>query len=566
MASRRNVICKVCRHQNLAPIGDLVTVRCASCGYISAFAQLEQLIELPGEIAALKARVEDPDDPIQLLESLGRAALDTLLEKRAGADPVAQATLLQTLVDRDEALSRVVTARVQGRGVAVGAHLHERAHRLGRICQLLYGLILEEKTSISARATASPKQIAEFRQRIEPSLSEAFSSAFWVHQLRNGDWSADVDGRLVRLVTTSQYASLLEWEENRRALQRMEPPTSIREVFTPELLEAQRLLLGFDAVSLAEAFSDGARAFRDADMVESLSEHGYVLRLRSGDELLERMASALVLTRERVRRFTIPFFFDLGDERPPIVSRLDPLVGLVTYGWSTYYPGFSLESDGEDERVLISPQAMAVLMIPNIETFKGYLLDRLVAESRNRSSQLRQAVTRLGQEAHRRLEDKVLERGVSLNWTGRHAITGLLNSRIDAGEIDVILAKPIGGGGHVLVVEVKDLDFPLHKVGGRRRLLAKVAVADEQVVRKADWIITRWGPELAREFLPVDDHSRIWTVVRCVVTRDYIPPLSVSHSVLVSAQEWGDFLERYERLSVSGRRERYGQAITTVRS
>jgi hypothetical protein len=148
-------------------------------------------------------------------------------------------------------------------------------------------------------------------------------------------------------------------------------------------------------------------------MLESRSEHGYVLRLGLGDESLERMASTLVLTRRRARRFAVPFFFDLGDERPPNASSLDPLVGLASYGWSTYYPALVLERHGEIDRMLISPQVMGALTLPNIEAFKSYFLDRLVAASRRLDPKIRRAVIRLQHDAHRGLEMNVLERARS---------------------------------------------------------------------------------------------------------------------------------------------------------
>jgi hypothetical protein len=192
---------------------------------------------------------------------------------------------------------------------------------------------------------------------------------------------------------------------------------------------------------------------------------------------------------ERARTFEYPWFFDLGPRRTTPAAADEMALSICMHLWTTYYPVLRGVRNGR-EIFVVGAQAWS-FAFDNLISSKSRVLQDLAARGGGRSIEVKEEGTsiskQLGIADFRRHINSHAERRAAriLTEGGWKAIHGQ-DWNIDGAteEIDVMAVRT--GDGHIdlLVAEVKDFDFTLHRISGPTGLTGRMRKAEDQLARK----------------------------------------------------------------------------------
>lgn len=234
---------------------------------------------------------------------------------------------------------------------------------------------------------------------------------------------------------------------------------------------------------------------------------------------------AFELTVDRLRSLDDAWFLELGPKRPAPAGDAELGLALVMRNWSAYIPVFSAVRDGAPVYVM-GPYGVEI-MLDNLMSSKNRLLQLLTETELPGTSaavleSLRAIRVALNRHAETRAQRILLQEGwtVMLDEYWTHAG--------QTEEIDVLAARASPHGIDVLVGEVKDFDFTLHRISGPLGLDDRIRKAESQLLRKHDFVTRSIDGVLARLALPAA--GRAVHVHLLLITSD-APPIGVFAAV-----------------------------------
>jgi hypothetical protein len=235
-----------------------------------------------------------------------------------------------------------------------------------------------------------------------------------------------------------------------------------------------------------------------------------------------RLVRSLTLTYQRLRRFSAPYFFDLGPSARVQRSDDEIVDEAAEMMWLTYYPFLDcLTTRRPAGPFAVTNRRLLGAMLATGVNSQAHLLVRLRTVAGTLGGDTARDVRRLEREVHTAFEELVAERLRGAGMTVALSVSDFRSRPLPCGEIDVIAAAHCPDGTTlVLVCEAKNVDLALQKDLAYNYLAETVNGAIDQVSRKARWVCNTW-PELA-SLIGFKD-ARSYVVMGLIVTRRPVP-------------------------------------------
>jgi hypothetical protein len=512
------------------------TVECG-CGYTTLFERGEvpvPLGDLIREIApARHDLLSDTDDPVECrrrFQETFRLVIDRSHDLVA-ADPVAARHAVWRYLEEFESVSKRFRRGDRREGAAMTI--------VGRATQALVGSLFAIDTAPAFPGEPSGDLAAFVRLHSEMS-GNIHVLGVMADNIRTGLVVARMSRGTLHARKTDLHSRLQEWLLNRDRLWKRSRVTRERDdIFNVPSTQAQTEWLGFSPDEGRRLFEDRHQRLREA--AAAISDSAYAIPQWRCDEDTIRLFDALLLTPERVRRFSEPFYWDLGIEEPADEGH-DLLFRLARHNWLNYYPVLPFDSEQHGPGYLVSAEALTYAL-SNLETFKGRLLERVYAAAQTgRISKA--AVHRIGRlrtQANRTFENVAARLAAESGFQVATSITTCAGAPLQHGEIDLLFACEGGGTLVVGIAEVKDFDVTLHRPHTIRSLQQKVADAEAQLARKAREAARVW-PSLLRELASPPAAAADVRVVAALITSHLLPAFVQGRYPVIALEAWPEFL------------------------
>lgn len=443
--------------------------------------------------------------------------------------PAATAFLLGSIREREARLDAAVVSRSNvddGDGVLFN---------LGT--QLLYLLLCELGDVRLALTSASP-----VRSPLYTSLWPILGDIPFLVRLRNaaaaGLSSYAIDAGTLIETQTESHRLVLETQTNSRRVERLF--RSIHDPLDePELCAAQEAVLGF---SMRDWIPLMARNFARLGEKTILINQGGVItvQLDGAGEPARSILDAMTLTLDRVRRFATPFYFDIGlprDEPIPIGLPHD----VIGQNWTAYYPCYSAISENGHARVAVFSKHVLVNALSYMVASRSQLMAQLVRHVGNDASPMADDVRRHARALSARLEQRIAEQLRRAGFKAESSVVKLSGVQLSCGEIDVLGVRARKSMTEIVVVEAKDLDFPLQKLGALDRASETLLRGAEQLEKRITWIKEHWRDVV--QALGVKPSSSA-AVTPLLVTRRYMLPDTIATTPVVPYNMLPSLLQR----------------------
>lgn len=390
-----------------------------------------------------------------------------------------------------------------------------------KVAGLLWGVLSHVGGSSSdVIRNFSSKGVSRFLGRFEPIAAEIVTIAAFANSIRRGELTPSFDGSQFKFIKSSRHTAAVESMVNRKQQER-DTLQFIRpdEAFSKEALEAQQLVLGFNADEITKLALNCFEQLRSHTEVES-ERNLYWIRMPPKGERLHRLISACTATLSRLCEFRSPLFFDLGERADPPMSERDAILNAAAVDWSGYYPFSSmLETNGEPDLVLTS-RGIMTHFLTGLVTQKNTVMEQLrLASGRSGNPQLASRVAALVEQGSHALEASVCGVARSVGWQAIQTAPSL-----PCGDIDALLARPLGED-EVLVVlcEIKDADLPAHRGDAYESQARVVGKALKQLDSKAKWVATNWSGAFGASNFPGLGDRKHGFILKVLVTRSSCP-------------------------------------------
>lgn len=460
--------------------------RCSRCGYVTIKA-ISNFIEiplkhLPDWEPSVKDLLIDQDDASAAQSALAAIRNTVLARVRREVDanpPVALQWLIQ-LLSRAEDISN---------------EQYETASRSNslpyRVAQIMYALLLRHGPPDFGW---QPPQtdVPFFVDQAYSILTDIVALSNELVLTKRGLHRLKIKGQRLIVERRPRDLELLEFGQNVAVEEGGVPAQSPRRlaIFDESFVNAQRSVLGRSVDDLLAMIDPAPRdtglvGRQDGDLV-SID----VARCRPD---AAATVQAFTLTRDRLRRFQAPFFFDLGMTAHTARSDDEVEEESGEMLWLAYYPFLDfLAAKRPPSPLAISTIPLMTQALANFDHTQSYLLQRLQQISKKdaaNSERLNSTIRSLHSDFEKAIGEK-------LSAVGMKTVVGLDNIRgraLACGEIDVIAsAKGVDDEPLVLVCEAKNVDLALQKDAAYENLGATMKRAREQVARKASWVKESW--------------------------------------------------------------------------
>jgi len=475
--------------------------RCGRCGYINVAGAQAQALPMPESLAIagaerLRQRVLGTRDaegaPLfeEIVAALANAAR-TLIEN-------APAYALGN-VGRAFWLAESELAKHGGKpqGNDLARTSYAKASALLFVLSARHGV---PDLDAPEREPATPAEHA-FQRTFWPVATDACASGSMLHRVLRGDAGVRIRDGAFFVELTELGLDTDEFLFNRRDDRTSE---SYQNEQIRSLRRALALRRGIDVKRLLEALFD-ATGKRHTGVV-TVPKDGLSPPARTTFDAFE-------LTAERVGAFHDAWFLDLAPRR--LTPAADSLVtsSLVTRNWSAYYP--LITAVRRAQAIYMMGAHGVEIALDNLMQSKNRLLQELTeaipndvpATAREELRDIRVALNRHAEaRAHALLSNDGWRATTGENW----------NLAAAKEEIDVLAARLRPAYIDVVVGEVKDFDFTLHRLSGPaglsdriRRAEAQLGRKHAQVVQSISAVLQRLG--LAPGGLPVHVHALLIT-------------------------------------------------------
>jgi len=503
------------------------SVVCSKCSYVNVVERYEFRIDLQKMCAAYELHIplEDSIDSklcALTLKKIASALAARIADQVRVALPIARSALPIALGFRESMLDDKVVARISG---SESGLVPPNTQFDTKAFEVLYGMLgIHGGLDVQAVRTAYAREARDFLKLVGPMIGDFVGCALQATQMRRGLLAAQLISGVLVSAKTLRHTWTVEWYQNRKELfKRAAPPLlDAYQMVSPESTRAQRKLLGFDTNDVLElAEKDFARLRRSATVHED--EYLRFIDLNRVPSRDRRIVSYLTLTPDRLRRFRVPYFFDLGAERDQPLDDLDVVIESVAFNWLYYYPFTAMTLESGTPGLVATGRPAFVGFLTNLLESKAGLLARIVDAARDRGN-LGPDLAALADRAHRRLEKDIRDEALRNGWFATH-VDRYRSERLPCGDMDALVAKLIPPDTCILLLcEAKDIDMAFFRDGGWEECERKVKGAIRQLEQKAKWLAKNWSSQFAQEvFGSHFAQPANAIVVRTLVTRDCIP-------------------------------------------
>ena len=290
------------------------------------------------------------------------------------------------------------------------------------------------------------------------------------------------------------------------------------EVFDERLVEVQKLAFGHavqDLFALIDpAGADTGLAGRqDGDLVW--------IDLARSTPAARSLIEPFTLTGERLQQFEAPFFFDLGPraKMPRDFHRV--VEESADAMWLAYYPFFTaLTARRPAGPMAFTTTQLLVNALATADSSRAHMLHCAQRKHGQLAPGVGERIKSLVRSFHASFESSVAQTLASNNLKALSSVSEIGGRALECGEIDVVAAGRLSGGGMILLVcEAKNVDLAVQKDSGYEHLSSTLARACEQLRRKTAWAAEHPG-DIAR-LLGLDVPPTI--VAGAIVTRRRVP-------------------------------------------
>lgn len=537
-----SLVCSACGRK-LDAMGS-PTVSCA-CGYVAvvggeerSFPLAQALREcLPEE--AIRMIVRDGDDPLYVRAVVGRGLEYCLKRVRTLVDSepdVAAASVWPCLLEF-ESVSRDYRRGERSLGV--------RMVHVDRATQILLACLYQLGAPHLVPTQAKPDDVRRFVWKFSGIAMTAAGLGNILADLEWGLVEGDIRDGILFVRQTPVNNRLVEWQLNRDALwTRTKGRPHGDDVFSDASARAQEIFLGCSPAQGRSLFANGHEALRTL----AVRQEGtlYEIPRAACAEPLRCLFDHLALTPERVARFAVPFYWDLGEiEEKPGGGEHD-VRKVAVRSWFNYYPLVPVQLKTGEPGFLVSAESLTYAL-GNLESYKGRLLQRIhdcLKQAGPAEQAKRDAVGRLRKEANTRFETIAAEQARELGFEAANGIYLLDGVALPGGEIDLLMAATQDSDVLLVLAEIKDFDMTLHRMHGEETLRGKIRDAESQLARKAEDVRTMW-----RRLVEVISEGRLTSpagrviLVKVLITSDYLPPFLSSNYPAIPLEGMAEFVE-----------------------
>jgi hypothetical protein len=532
--------CRGC-HRKLdgpLPTEGVVRVPCV-CGFINLFEHnvtdlpIGPEIELAADAATARTLLADTDDSRRCRHVLEQAfGLLVTAAQRTVADAllVAVAARWPTLVEFDR---RSRTFRAGARDEVWRMTVAARA------VQILEASLLDAGVDPALAPRTSHAEVQWFVDRFFRFASSAATVAPLVDLFEKGHGTGRIRRGRFEMYKTRSHTRYQEWIINRGRVERNDIRTvSDDEHFSTAAAEAVEAWLGFSPAVGRTLFANRHQRLAEGATHTEATVYAIPRSRCPGD--MAMLFDRLTLTRERARRFELPFYWDLGidassDARPDLPLR------LAARNWLFYYPLLETTIDGEPG-FFASAEALTH-SVAGVEGMKNGMLQRIahvLAADPAADSARRTRVNQLRVAANRRFEELAASLGRERGFSVAHGLDRIGGRLPEGGEIDLLWARRDAGRVVLLVGEVKDFDMVLHRDGSEASLRRRLESAEAQLERKAATVRRTWRDlfGLLTGEAATDGDA---VLAKAVVTSAYLPPHLANRYPLLTLGELEPF-------------------------
>lgn len=557
--------CRTCHDRAALLVTDIsdpenfqVVHRCGVCGYLNVFSRHRVVLPIPESLQNLTASNQESIRAalaafcVNPTRRALRIVLDDYVQHLAvlvkQQPQEAAAALLIALRERERALIPLLNDNLRERDPTGGLF----ARVVSRCTDLLY-LLLRQYTTAAPHLLVSLSETEAVRAffRVFSSIaSDAATLALQSHLIDADMWRiAAVDGSIV-VESTDIHDRVTEWDLNRRQFDssadashgiQQQTPMEIADIYTEETNEAERVWLGFGGSDILGLIA----GLHDKEATHELEGGIWTIDAQSLRKEEMRLLQLIVLDPSRTQRFEVPFYFDLGVERPAQTPS-DAASRVLMSNWTNYYPIYAFDTEGSAS--LLTTKMPLIICLGNMETFRNRIFRRIadVAVGTANAAKLADLDKRL----MRRLEDAVAHVAKQSGWhTLLRLKKDLAGRALECGEIDLLCAKVIREKVVLVVLaEVKDLDLtPITWPGGLAGMQSKLGHAFSQLSRRSQWLSSAWVPWLKELIFKKHMIGPSTTyLLPLVVTARYMPPFLFDQYVGVPLGGFGMFLAGLE--------------------
>lgn len=515
---------------------------CPTCEHFNVMRQdsvplpLAEFVALGRPAAAIQISGSDSDDHESVMRevrALVSAMIDSARTIVSRERAAAVAFLLDSIGHRENLLADLFT----GKGYTDPSNT--KSAFANRSIQLLY-LLLNEGAPLSLADSSGNPDRSHLHKTLWPMLSDLCVLAQMLGHAEAGLLRLELKREVLIAHKTELHTIYQEMQLN---LNRVEArfKGSGDPLAKPDYYEAQHSLLGYSTMDIMRLWAGHFAQLKTLTQV--IERSGTYFIVTDGlAEPLDRMFDSLTLTLDRLRTFSAPFYFDLGPMRRHKADDVDAYVDVCCQNWTAYYPLYAAVAANERTNLAItSPRALQGALM-NIYSVRSHMLTRLVdASKREEFTAVRATVRQLAKQSWARIEAALAKAAQTQGWAADHSIQTVGGADISCGEIDVLLVRRVDDTSVFVLVEAKDIDFPVWKPGFMDRLTQTISRAAHQIESKAEWLTGNWRK--ASEHLGIEPGARA-AITSMVVTRRYVSPGLVEGCAVVPEDAFPDCLAR----------------------
>ncbi len=519
------------------------TVTCR-CGYLTLTKQdkllsfpLAQSLRLCLPDDVIHKIVRDSDDPehIQAVVETGLQYCLQRITAMVTAEPTTAAAAMWPCLAMFDATSREYRRGARAEG--------QRLPLIGRAIQILLVCLYQQGMTRLPSGTSDGDALRSFIGRFSETATNATSLGSILANLEWGLFQGELKDGVLSARTSPLNARLVEWNLNRDALwQRTRNTYTSDDVFSAASAAAQEIFLGCSPADGRKLFVDGHALLRS--MASRQEDAVYQIPEVACSEPLRCLFDHLTLTPERLARFALPFYWDLGTDEEGPANRQRDLRKVAVRNWFNYYPLIPVETQTGGPGFFVSSEYLTYALA-NLESDKGRMLQRIherLTQAGQASQAQRDAVGALRKEANTRFEALAAERARELGFAAMVGLYRLDGAVMPGGEIDLLMASAQGDNALLVLGEVKDFDMTLMRVHGEKNLGGKIRAAERQLDRKAEDVRKNW-----RRLLDVVSEGRLRpptgqvVLVKVLISSSYLPTFLSSSYPAIALEQMAEF-------------------------
>ncbi len=483
---------------------------CPRCRYINLFA--ETILRYPVDHLGMSPESIDPVEICATLRSTAELQLTRARELIGRNIPAATEFLQHSISEMEKRARKSYDLR--------DSSDEQDTILFNRHTQLLYLLLCELGDVHLTNSSGAPALSVLYR-----SLWPLLGDVVVLTRLRNAVTAelsqCSIEGGELIETKTNVDRLMTEVQVNTQRIERLfranrRPSLALHE---PELGAAQRAVLGFSIDDVKNLMRNNFRLLRKLTRV--IDQDGIMIAaVDVAGERARPILEALTLTLERVRRFAVPFYFDLGVPREDIPPAGIP-DDVINVNWTAYYPCYGAVAADGHTRVVLFSTIMWVNAFGYMFSARSQMMNQLVQRVRGDAGSSADEVKKLARERSARFEQSIAAQLRDHGFKAKASLTELKGAPLPCHEIDAIGARVHKGVTEIVVIEAKDLDFPLQKPGSLDRAIETLQRGGRQLEIRTEWVKDSWR-ELVGALGVKASGSAVLTPL--LVTRRYMPP------------------------------------------